>query len=101
MCAFELVTQHAGIGLVAAVIDREVPVQALLDEIQSVAESYLTNLKVFDVYSGEGIDSKRKSVALGLTFRNKSRTLTDSEISENVDRVVAALKTRFQADLRS
>jgi len=85
----------------AFLVSHETPVQALLDEIQAAADSYLTNLKVFDVYSGEGIDSKRKSVALGLTFRHKSRTLTDSEISENVDRVVAALKTRFQADLRS
>jgi len=85
----------------AFLVSRETPVQALLNVIQSTADSYLTNLKVFDVYSGEGIDSKRKSVALGLTFRHKSRTLTDSEISENVDRVVAALKTHFQADLRS
>jgi len=85
----------------AFLVERDTPVQVLLDEIKSVAGSYLINLKVFDVYSGEGIDSKRKSVALGLTFQDKSRTLTDSEINENVSNVVAAIKARFQADLRS
>lgn len=85
----------------ALVVDRSVPVAELLEEIWRVPESYLTNLKVFDVYSGEGIDPQRKSVALGLTFRAKSRTLTDTEIHESVDRVLKALKARFQADLRS
>jgi len=85
----------------AVLVDRDIPVQNLLDVVREAAKSYLINLKVFDVYSGEGIDPQRKSVALGLTFCAKSRTLTDLEISESVARVVTALGTRFQAELRS
>jgi len=85
----------------AFIINKEIPVGQIYERIKSEADSYLTNLKVFDVYSGEGIDPQRKSVALGLTFRAKSRTLTDSEINESVGRVINILKTHFQAELRS
>jgi phenylalanyl-tRNA synthetase beta chain len=60
----------------------------------------LTHLKVFDVYVGKGIDSERKSVALGLTFQHLSRTLTDDEITSSVNNVVVALKAEFNAELR-
>jgi phenylalanyl-tRNA synthetase beta chain len=85
----------------ALIVAKDLPVHLLCEMARSVTESYLTKLKVFDVYSGEGIDPQRKSVALGLTFQAKSRTLTDSEINENVDRVIKALSTHFQAELRS
>jgi phenylalanyl-tRNA synthetase beta chain len=85
----------------AVIVARELSVDRLCEVVKSAADSYLTNLKVFDVYSGEGIDPQRKSVALGLTFQAKSRTLTDSEINENVDRVISALSVHFQAELRS
>jgi phenylalanyl-tRNA synthetase beta chain len=55
---------------------------------------------VFDVYVGKGIDSERKSVALGLTFQHLSRTLTDDEITSSVNNVVVALKAEFNAELR-
>ncbi|MGH1438730.1 MAG: hypothetical protein ACRBBR_01360 [Cellvibrionaceae bacterium] len=55
---------------------------------------------MFDVYVGKGIDSHRKSVALGLTFQDLSRTLTDDEITTAYDNVVASLKSSFNAELR-
>lgn len=85
----------------ALVVDRDLAVSELLEMAKSAGGTYLTNLKVFDVYSGEGIDTKRKSVGLGLTFQAKSRTLTESEITECVDRVVDSLSKRFAAELRS
>ena len=85
----------------AFLVGRSVPVSELCISVKSVLDSYLINLKVFDVYSGEGVDPQRKSVALGLTFQAKSRTLTDSEINGYVDRVIQALKTTYQAELRS
>jgi phenylalanyl-tRNA synthetase beta chain len=84
----------------AFLVSRELPVQDMIQKARSVADSYLINLKVFDVYSGERIDPKRKSVALGLTFQAKSRTLTDSEIDENINRVINAMHSCFGAELR-
>jgi phenylalanyl-tRNA synthetase beta chain len=84
----------------AFLVGRELPVQDMIQKARAVADSYLINLKVFDVYSGERIDPKRKSVALGLTFQAKSRTLTDSEIDANVNQVINAMRSCFGAELR-
>ncbi|HCS29225.1 MAG TPA: phenylalanine--tRNA ligase subunit beta [Spongiibacteraceae bacterium] len=85
----------------AVLIDRATPAQDLLDVTRSVAGSYLANLKLFDIYEGEGIDPQRKSLALGLTYRHSSRTLTEEEVNESIANVVRALEERFGATLRN
>lgn len=84
----------------AVIVNQDIPVSDIQSAVSKVAGEALTNLKIFDVYIGKGIDSHRKSVALGLTFQHLSRTLTDREINEFVDIVVESLKERFNAELR-
>ncbi len=85
----------------AVVIDRVTPAQELLDAAQAAAGSYLVNLNLFDIYEGEGIDPQRKSLALGLTYRHSSRTLTEEEVNESIANVISALEERFSATLRN
>jgi phenylalanyl-tRNA synthetase beta chain len=84
----------------AVIVDQTVTVADLQSKALEVTDETLIKLKVFDVYIGKGIDSHRKSVALGLTFQHLSRTLTDCEINESVDKVIETLKTTFNAELR-
>ena len=56
-----------------------------------------TALELFAVYVGEGIDSGRKSLALGLTFQDLSRTLTDTDVEDAVGKVLQALGKKFGA----
>jgi len=84
----------------AVVVREEVAAQAVLDSVRSVAGELLINLELFDEYRGEGIDSGRKSLALGLTFQDTSRTLNDKDVELAVGRVVTALGTQFDARLR-
>ena len=60
----------------------------------------LDKLELFDVYCGEHIDSGRKSIAVGLTFRHLSRTLTDAEVDEGFRAIVNVLAERLGAELR-
>ena len=60
----------------------------------------LVNLELFDEYRGEGIDSGRKSLALGLTLQDSSRTLKDNAVDAILDRVVGALSSELAAQLR-
>ena len=85
---------------IAVVIDQKVAVSLLQEKVKEVAGELLIHLKVFDVYVGKGIDSERKSVALGLTFQHLSRTLTDEEIASSVAQVVESLVTEFNAEPR-
>jgi phenylalanyl-tRNA synthetase beta chain len=85
----------------AMLVDRDLPVAALLDAVREVAGEMLRDLRLFDVYQGKGIDPQRKSLAFGLTFQHSSRTLTEDEINATIESVVHVLKTRFAAELRN
>jgi len=52
------------------------------------------------VYTGKGVDSGRKSLALGLTLQEFSRTLNDTEIDTLIERVLADLNNKLGATLR-
>ncbi|MCB1854681.1 MAG: phenylalanine--tRNA ligase subunit beta [Halieaceae bacterium] len=85
----------------AVVVDKTVPADELMANVREVAGSYLRELRLFDVYEGKGIDPKRKSVALGLTFRHQTRTLSDEDVNLAVDQVVDSLEKNYKAELRN
>lgn len=85
---------------IAVVVDNTLQVDAVLAVIRKAAPDTLRELKLFDLYTGKGIDSGRKSLALGLTLQADSRTLTDSEVEESLEAILAALKTELGATLR-
>ncbi|HEY6610718.1 MAG TPA: phenylalanine--tRNA ligase subunit beta [Pseudomonas sp.] len=84
----------------ALLVGREVSAESMLAEIRSQAGEYLTDLRLFDVYQGKGIDPLSKSLAVGLTWQHPSRTLNDEEVNEILQRIIASLGERFQATLR-
>ncbi len=84
----------------ALLIDKDVPAQAILDCIRQHAGEWLTDLTLFDVYQGKGIDPLRKSLAVGLTWQHPSRTLTDEEVSAAIQGILTSLEERFNATLR-
>jgi len=85
----------------AIIVDREVPAEEVMTNVRASAGTYLTDLTLFDVYEGKGIDPKRKSLALGLTFRDSSRTLSDQDVNLAVDQVVDSLEKNYKAELRN
>jgi phenylalanyl-tRNA synthetase beta chain len=84
----------------AVLVSEEVEVQSLLDVIRGSAGPHLTESKVFDVYSGDRIDSGLKSVAFGLILQDSSRTLTDDDADRVVAAVMARLESEFGARMR-
>ena len=85
---------------IAMLVEAGISVQALLDSIRAAGGPLLTESKVFDVYSGDRIDSSRKSVAFGLILQESSRTLTDEEADGVVAAVVARLQSEYGARMR-
>lgn len=84
----------------AVVIDANVTAQTLCDTVRKAGGALLSDLQLFDIYSGKGVDSHRKSLALGLTLQHPSRTLKDTEVDKVVDEVVQRLQSDLGADLR-
>ncbi len=84
----------------AIVVDRQISAAALCDSITRKAGELLIGLTVFDVYQGQGVETGRKSVALGLILQDSSRTLTDEDVDSVVKTVTGQLEKQFGATLR-
>jgi phenylalanyl-tRNA synthetase beta chain len=84
----------------AIVIDEGVPLAVLRENVTVSASGLLSELRVFDVYCGPGIETGRKSIALGLILQDSSRTLTDVDADTVVASVVARLRDVLSASIR-
>ena len=84
----------------AIVVKEAIAVQRLLETVRRSAGDLLTDVVVFDIYRGRGIDEGFKSVAIGLNLQDVSRTLTDEDTDAVVARVVADLGREHSATIR-
>ncbi|SFB63909.1 phenylalanine--tRNA ligase subunit beta [Azotobacter beijerinckii] len=84
----------------ALIVDFETAAEAVLQAIREAAGEYLSDLRLFDVYQGKGIDPQRKSLAVGLTWQHPSRTLNDDEVNTTTQNILTSLEERFNATLR-
>ena len=84
----------------ALLADRDLAAELVLDFIREAAGEWLTDLRLFDVYHGKGIDPHRKSLAVGLTWQHPSRTLNDDEVGAVTQNILSSLEERFNATLR-
>lgn len=84
----------------AILVASSVELSAIVDVVKASAGEWLTDVRLFDLYEGKGIEPDHKSLALGLTWQHSSRTLTDEEISGLIDCVINNLEKQFSARLR-
>jgi phenylalanyl-tRNA synthetase beta chain len=84
----------------AVVVDESLPLAVLQENVTVSASGLLSELRVFDVYRGPGIESGRKSIALGLILQDSSRTLTDVDADAVVTAVVTRLRDVLSATIR-
>ncbi|ADR60807.1 phenylalanine--tRNA ligase subunit beta [Pseudomonas putida] len=84
----------------ALIAGREVASSAVLELIRDNAGEWLTDLRLFDVYQGKGIDPDRKSLAVGLTWQHPSRTLNDDEVNTTLQNILTSLEQRLNTTLR-
>ena len=84
----------------ALIAGRDVASNAVLELIRDNAGEWLTDLRLFDVYQGKGIDPDRKSLAVGLTWQHPSRTLNDDEVNVTLQNILTSLEQRLDATLR-
>ncbi|HEX9140479.1 MAG TPA: phenylalanine--tRNA ligase subunit beta, partial [Steroidobacteraceae bacterium] len=76
-------------------VDAAQPFERIAERVSVAASTGLKELRVFDIYQGKGVESGRRSVALGLILQDLTRTLTD----EDADRIVAAVINELRTSL--
>ncbi len=84
----------------ALVLDQATPEADVEAVIREQAGEWLRSIRLFDVYSGKGIEAGKKSLALGVTWRHSERTLTDEEINTLFSHVISALGEKLGVSLR-
>ncbi|HEY9181804.1 MAG TPA: phenylalanine--tRNA ligase subunit beta, partial [Gammaproteobacteria bacterium] len=85
----------------AIVVDDGVTADALIEVVRAAAGDILQQVLVFDVYRGKGVDSRRKSIGLGLILQDASRTLTDEDADQKTRSVMLSLEREFGATIRT
>jgi phenylalanyl-tRNA synthetase beta chain len=81
---------------VSLLLDEALPAAAVRGTIRAAAPATLVSVVEFDRYQGKGIPDGRISLSLRLTFRSADRTLTDDEVQEATDRILAALVRQLE-----
>ena len=99
--SFEAVSRYPAVRRdIAVIVDDTVSVDALTEQVRKAAGAVLREVVIFDVYKGDAIESRRKSIALGLILQETSRTLTDEDADVAIRSVVSRLETEFGARIR-
>jgi phenylalanyl-tRNA synthetase beta chain len=96
----DVVTYPAVKQDLAFVVDEDVAAADVVSAIREAVEE-VREARIFDVYRGGQIPEGRKSVAVAVSFQAPDRTLSDDEAAGMRERIVAALRDRFDAELRS
>ena len=85
---------------VAFVVAKNLPVEEIMAEIKKVGKEILTNISIFDVYTGPNVLENEKSVAFKLTFQSNNRTLQEDEVMAIFNEIMTTVKTKFNCKVR-
>jgi len=83
---------------IALIVDDGILHQRVLDIIKSFP--LVSQVTLFDVYSGEQVPKGKKSLAYKVTFQSPNRTLTDKEVNKVQQRILGKLSQELGIELR-
>ena len=84
----------------ALVVDQGLSLQAILDGLQNGLPALVKDIQLFDVYTGKGVESGKKSLAFRIVMQDTEKTLQDAEVDAALQQLVASLERQFAAKLR-
>ena len=84
----------------AFVVDNSVKAADIVRAAQNVDKKLVTNVVIFDVYEGKGIDPGKKSIAIAVTIQPREKTMTDAEIETLAGKIVTEVTKRTGGVLR-
>jgi phenylalanyl-tRNA synthetase beta chain len=85
----------------ALVVDQQVTAGAISDCLSKVDSDILKSIQLFDVYSGEGVELGKKSLAVAFHIQHSDRTLTDEEVDALMAEITQTLEQQVSTTIRS
>lgn len=108
LCSLDAAAKHFSSLPVFPAVKRDiallVPVSVragdLLDTIRESREEFIEHCEIFDVYQGKPLDDGMKSVAISVTYRSPTKTLTEKNVNKSHSKIINSLTSAFNGSLR-
>jgi len=84
----------------AFVVNDDVAASAVINAAFGADKKLITNVSVFDVFSGENLGEAKKSIAISVTMQPIEQTFTDAEIDAVAEKVIANVSKSTGGSLR-
>lgn len=85
----------------AFIVKKDIPASTLLSQIKKSGGRLLTEIDIFDVYTGENVSFDEKSIAFSLTFEDSTKTLSLEEVNNVFNKIINDVETKLEAKLRN
>lgn len=85
---------------IALLLKAEISHKEVVEAIEAAGVKRLTDIKLFDVFSGEKLGLGMKSMAYTLTFQNPEDTLEDEEVARYMEKIQKSLEVTIGAEVR-
>ncbi|AVH15003.1 phenylalanine--tRNA ligase [Acinetobacter indicus] len=86
---------------IALLISDKINVSEIQQLIEKTGGELLHSTWLFDVYTGQGVEAGKRSLAFALLWQHPTRTLEDAEIKSGMDNILQVLESTYQATLRA
>jgi phenylalanyl-tRNA synthetase beta chain len=85
----------------AFLVDEKIEGESLVKAVRGADKDLISDVNLFDIYAGKGVDPGKKSVAISVTLQPRDHTLTDSELEGVSKKIIEAVKLKTGAEIRS
>ena len=86
---------------IALLISDKIEVRDIQRLIEQTGGELLDSAWLFDVYTGQGVEAGKRSLAFAVLWQHPARTLEDAEIKSGMDNIIQVLEDTYQATLRA
>lgn len=85
---------------IAIVVANHISAQMLLESMNAEKAAIISEIHLFDIYSGKGMESGKKSLAFRILLQDSEKTLVDKEVDEAIAKLISILESKYNAKLR-
>jgi len=85
----------------AFIFDEDYAADNMIAIALSVDDDLIENVRLFDVYTGKGIEKGKKSLAIEVMLQPRKETLTEEQIDDIIQKIVLAITNKTGGVLRS
>lgn len=86
---------------IAFVMDQHTLAGEIKDKIESIGAPLVKKVDIFDVYTGEHLDSNKKSIAYNIHYQDPDKTLTDAEVDQSMEAIITTINKAYDTYVRS